>query len=328
VAKWRIGWGTRAASASPLAARADHTSGSEGLTVLAANDILFVLGLFAAAFCAVWAAELTRRKQWRVPTPLQGLIGFVTNFFDTLGIGSFATTTTIYRAGRMVPDEHLPGTLTVGHTIPTLVQAFLYITIVEVDMQTLVLLIAASVLGSWLGSGVVTRLPRRYIQIGLGLALLAAASLIFWKVQFGNPTGGDALGLDGWLLAIALLGNFIFGALMTIGVGAYAPIMIMVSLLGMNEKTAFPIMMGSCAFLMPVSSIRFIRKEKYDARAALGLALGGVPAVLLAAFIVKEMPLQVVRWLVVVVVVYTAGTLLWSAHRERRQPTASGDVKE
>jgi uncharacterized membrane protein YfcA len=291
--------------------------------VLSAKVILFILlGFFAAVFCAVWAEELTRRKQWSLPTLFQGLVGTVTNFFDTLGIGSFATTTTIYRAGGMVADERLPGTLTVGHTIPTFVQAFIYISIVEVEMKTLALLIAASVLGAWLGAGVVTRLPRRLIQIGLGLALLAAATLIFCKVAFGDPTGSDALGLDGLLLGIALIGNFVFGALMTIGVGAYAPIMIMVSLLGMNQKTAFPIMMGSCAFLMPVSGVRFIRTEKYDARACLGLALGGVPAVLVAAYIVKELDLDYVRWLVIVVVLYTGATLLWSAYREHCRSTA------
>lgn len=296
--------------------------------MLTAKDLLFILlGVFAAVFITFWALELIRRKQLRVPTPFQGLVGFVTNFFDTLGIGSFATTTTIYRAGRMVADERLPGTLTVGHTIPTFVQAFIYIGIVKVEMKTLVLLIAASVLGSWLGAGVVTRLPRRYIQIGMGVALLAAAALILGRLLELYPGGGEELGLDGWLLATAIAGNFIFGTLMTIGVGAYAPIMIMVSLLGMSPKTAFPIMMGSCAFLMPVSGVRFIRKEKYDARAALGLALGGVPAVVLAASLFEELHVDVVRWLVVVVVVYTAATMLWSAYRERRQPAAPG-IKE
>jgi uncharacterized membrane protein YfcA len=285
--------------------------------------LIIVLGLVALAYCAFWALELVRQLNWPLPTPLHGVIGFVTNFFDTLGIGSFATTTTIYRFRRTVADELIPGTLNVGHTIPTFVQAFIYIKIVEVEIQTLALLIAASVLGSWLGAGFVTRLPRRQIQIGMGLALLVAAGLILGRLLELYPEGDRSLGLDGVLLAIGLVGNFIFGALMTIGVGAYAPIMIMVSLLGMNEKTAFPIMMGSCAFLMPVSSVRFILKTRYDAPAALGLSLGGIPAVLIAALIIKEMPLSVVRWLVVVVVIYTAATLLWSAHRERLRSAGS-----
>jgi uncharacterized membrane protein YfcA len=100
---------------------------------------------------------------------------------------------------------------------------------------------------------------------------------------------------------------------MTLGIGLYAPCLILVSLLGMAPTAAFPIMMGACAFLMPVASVRFIEAGSYDPRAALGLSIAGVPAVLVAAFIVKSLPLAAVRWLVVVVVVYTAFALLRSA---------------
>ena len=86
---------------------------------------------------------------------------------------------------------------------------------------------------------------------------------------------------------------------MTLGIGMYAPSLIMISLLGMNPKAAFPIMMGSCAFLMPLASLRFLKAGSYATRPALGLALGGVPAVLLAAYLVKSLPLVWVRWLVI-----------------------------
>jgi uncharacterized membrane protein YfcA len=282
--------------------------------------LLILLGLLAVAFCAFWARELTRRGEWRWPTPYQILVGVITDFFDTLGIGSFATTTTMYRPWRMVADENLPGTLTVGHILPTVVQAVIYVNIVKVDPTTLVTMIAASVLGAWLGAGVVTRLPRRGVQFGMGTALLVAAALILGRLLkvFPDPEVGDVIGLDWGLLAVALACNFVIGALMTIGIGAYAPILILVSLLGMNEKTAFPIMMGSCAFLMPVSGARFIRAGRYDSRAAFGLTLGGIPAVLVAAFIVKEMPLDYVRWGVVAIVAFTAVSMLWSAWRERK----------
>jgi len=290
--------------------------------VTLAKSILFVLlGALAASFSTVWVAHLTRNKKWGTPTAFHLLVGFVTNFFDTLGIGSYATTTSLYRLRQAVPDEQIPGTLNIGHAIPTIVQAFIYITIVEVNMKTLALLISASVFGAWLGAGIVTRLPRRRIQIGMGLALLAASTLMLGGMLNVLPKGGSATSLGGPSLITALCGNFCLGALMTIGIGAYAPIMIMVSLLGMNPKAAFPVMMGSCAFLMPTAGVRFIRSEKYDPRAALALAVGGTPAVLLAAFIVKEMPLDVVRWLVVVVVLYSAASLLWAARLIQPAPS-------
>jgi len=294
--------------------------------VLSEKGILFLLlGLFAAVFSSVWFVDLMRKRKWQFPTPYQLLVGTLTDFLDTLGIGSFATTTSLFRARRVVQDEKIPGTLNVGHCIPTLTQAFYYIAAIKVDFTTLVLLISASVLGAAVGARVVTRLSRRRIQIGMGLALLVAAMLFLRQVLRGDPHGGHAQGLQGTYLIIAMAGNLLFGALMTIGVGAYAPIMIMVSLLGMNPDTAFPIMMGSCAFLMPVASIRFIRSEAYDARAAMGLTIGGVPAVLVAATVVKKLEQKnLIFVLVILVVIYTALNMLWTAYRERRaQPQSS-----
>ena len=249
----------------------------------------------------------------RFPTRFQIGLGAVTNFFDALGIGSFATTAAVFRLRRMVPDRIIPGTLNAGHTVPVILQALIYTSIIDVDVLTLFSMIAASIVGAWLGAGVVAHWPRRKVQVGMSFALLGAAALMFMTQLDLFPGGGDALGLRGITLMVAVVGNFALGALMTLGIGLYAPCMILVSLLGMNPRTAFPIMMGSCAFLMPFASLRFIREQSYSAPAALGLAIGGLPAVLLAAYIVKQLPLYVVRWLVIVVVVYTAVTMLRSA---------------
>jgi uncharacterized membrane protein YfcA len=286
--------------------------------VSSAKVVLFaLLGVDAALFMAVWLRISLRDGALRRPTPYELLVGFATDFLDTLGIGSFATTTFLYRSRQAVPDEKIPGTLNVGHALPTVTQALIYINIIQVEMKTLALLIAASVLGAVLGARVVTVMPRRAIQIGMGLALLAAAGFILSRLMQGTPEGGTATGLEGPMLVVGVIGNFVFGALMMIGVGAYAPIMTMIALLGLNVKTAFPIMMGSCAFLMPMAGIRFIRTGKYEPRAAVGLTLAGIPAVLVAAFIVVELPLDVVRWLVIVVVIYTALSMLWAAGRRK-----------
>ena len=221
-----------------------------------------------------------------------------------------------------MPDEQIPGTLNVGHMLPTIVQAIIYTQIVEVEFVTLVLLIAAACGGAWLGAGVVAGWPRRNVQIGMGLALFGAATIMLLQLLNFVPGGGTALELGGTKLAIGMGGNFVLGALMTLGIGLYAPCMILISLLGMNPTAAFPIMMGSCAFLMPVGSMQFIRKDAYNLRAALGLAIGGPLAVLIAAFIVKSLPLFYVRWLVVVVVIYTASTMLQAASFERRAAAA------
>jgi uncharacterized membrane protein YfcA len=247
-------------------------------------------------------------------------VGAVTNFFDTLGIGSFATTTASYKLvptlRRVVPDRLIPGTLNVGHTPPTILQAIIFIATIAVDVRTLAAMIAAAVIGAWVGAGYVSRWPKRTVQLVIGVALLIAASAMT-VTQLGLfPAGGDALGVTGVRLVVAVAVSLLLGALMTMGIGFYAPCMILVAVLGMSPRTAFPIMMGACAFLMPVASVRFIRARAYDRRAALGLALGGMPAVLVAAFIVKSLPLTALRWLVVGVVLYTATMLLAAAASE------------
>jgi uncharacterized membrane protein YfcA len=187
-------------------------------------------------------------------------------------------------------------------------------------------MIAAAVAGAWLGAGVVVRWPRRKIQTGMGLALLGAAALMLMTALNVGPVGGNTQGLAGLRLGIGLGGNFVLGALMMLGIGLYAPCMILVYLLGMNPAAAFPIMMGSCAFLMPVSCVQFVKTRTYHVQAAIGLALGGLPAALIAALIVKSLPLGAVRWLVVFVVIYTSLNMLMTAKGERTAPTAAANA--
>jgi uncharacterized membrane protein YfcA len=291
--------------------------------------LLGVLGVVTAVFIAGWTRAIKKAGQAvGFPNPWELGVGYFTNFLDTLGIGSFATTTALFRFKKMVDDRVIPGTLNVGHFLPTVAQTFIYTTLIEVDIPTLFSLIAAAVLGAWLGAGVVARWPKRNVQIGMGIALLVAAVLMFMTQMNLFPGGGEAIGVRGTKLVIGFAANFVLGALMTLGIGLYAPCMILISLLGMNPKAAFPIMMGSCAFLMPAGSLRFIREKSYDAKASLGLAIGGVPAVLIAAYIVRELPLYAVRWLVIVVVIYAAVSMLLSARAERAMqgaiPAASG----
>jgi uncharacterized membrane protein YfcA len=284
---------------------------------LDAKQLLFVgLALFLLFYLVV-----VIRGGFVKPTPLQTIIGFVTAFFDTLGIGSFATTTSAYKLRAMVPVQLIPGTLNVGHTLATIAQAFIYTKMVPVESTTLVLMIVASCLGAWLGVGVVVHWSRRKIQIGMGIALLGAATIFLMQALNLFPGGGATLGLTGVRLGIGLAGNFVLGVLMMLGIGLYGPCMILVSLLGMNPVAAFPIMMGSCAFLMPVASARFIKTRTYHTQAATGLMLGGVPAVLIAAYLVVSMPLEYVRWLVIVVVLYTSLNMLLTARESPARET-------
>jgi uncharacterized membrane protein YfcA len=270
-------------------------------------------------YLAVFLSGLARSRREGGPWPAAAHVatGFGTNFLDTLGIGSFATSTSIFKFWNMVPDELIPGTLNAGHSLPVVFQAFIYISAIEVNVTTLVLMIAGSVVGAWLGAGLVARLSRRAIQLGMGLALLTADAAMLMSQLALFPVGGTEIALRGWRLAAGVAGNFLFGTLSTLGIGLYAPCMTLVCLLGMNPVTAFPIMMGSCAFLMPVASTRFVWKRAYFVPVAAGLAAGGLLGVPLAAFVVKSLPLSALRYMVIAVVFYAAVLMLRSAQRHR-----------
>jgi uncharacterized membrane protein YfcA len=283
----------------------------------AVNGVHILLGVVAAVavgYIARWWLLERGRGALRRMRPADLAVGFTVNFFDTLGIGSFAPTTAIFKLQQRMPDDELPGTLNAGLAVPTLVEALIFIAIVTLDLTTLLAMIVASVAGAWLGAGLVARAARRVIQVGMGVALLIAAALLLAKNLAWLPAAdGNALGLSGGMLVFAVCVNCLLGALMMLGVGLYAPCLILVTLLGMNPLTAFPIMMGSCALLMPVGGARFVRARRYSAGAALGLTLAGIPGVLCAAFIVRSLSIEWLRWLVVLVVIYAAVLMLMSA---------------
>lgn len=289
--------------------------------------LLGLFALLALIFMVVWLLHLRAMRHKGTtrlcPSMIEYLIGLVTDFFDTLGIGAFAPSTAIFRLLKIVPDELIPGTLNVGHTLATIAQALIFIGLVSVAPATLLPMIAAAGVGAYLGTAIVGRLPRLQIRLGMGAALVLAAGLMLLSLMGVLPAGQDALELSGWKWAAGVFGNFVLGMLMPVGIGLYAPCMILVSLLGMSPLAAFPIMMGSCAFLMPVSSLGFFKNGRYLPSAALGLALGGVPGVLLAAYLVKSLPLDYLRWGVLAVVSVVGINLLYAAYREYRAQSLS-----
>jgi uncharacterized membrane protein YfcA len=237
-----------------------------------------------------------------------GIIGLVVNFFDTLGIGSFAPLTSMLKFFKQTEDKVIPGTLNVGCTVPMILQAFIFMTGIKVEPVTLVSMIIAAMIGSLFGAEIVSKLDEKKVQFCMGVSLLIVALIILAGQLNLMPAGGNDIG-HGTKLIIAIVGNFILGILMTVGIGLYAPCMALVCVLGMNPKVAFPIMMGSCAFLLPMSSTKFVKNNAYDKKASISISIFGVVGVLIAAFIVKELPVRALTWMVVCVIMYTSITM-------------------
>jgi len=282
--------------------------------------LLAALAIVNVAFFIGWVRAARTHPHRDKPTWGDALIGFVTDFFDALGIGSFAPTTALFKLRGRPSDELIPGTLNVGHNPSAILETAFFVTIVAVDPVLLTAMVASATVGAWLGAGIVSRLPRKAIQFFMGVALLTAATF-FLMANLGEfPAGGTAMSLPGWRFGLAVGVNFVLGALMSVGIGAYAPCMVLLALLGLHPLGAFPIMMGTCGLVQPVASLRFFKTGRFAWGPSIGLAVGGIFGALIAVFIVKQLPLHALRWLVMIVVAYAAISMLRSALRA--QPEA------
>jgi len=249
-------------------------------------------------------------------------IGTLANFFDTLGIGSFATTTAALRLGHFVDDENIPGTLNVGHALPTVLEAVLFIIALGgmIDIPTITSMVIAGGIGAWFGAGMVSGWPRRTIQRAMAIALVVTAGFMTLRMLANLSLSEGTIGLSGMALVIAVAASLLIGSLTGLGIGNYAPTMAVTYLLGMNQKAVFPIMATAAALILPTAAVRFYRSGRFDRRAALAFAIGGPPGVLVAVYVVKSLPLDAVRWVVVAVLLYTSLTLWLSAREEAAAP--------
>ena len=276
---------------------------------------LILLGIW---FIGYFTKDIIKHKNEleNVSVYKNAIIGFVVNFFDVLGIGAFAPQTALLKFTKQTDDSVLPGTLNVTNTIPVLIQAILFIKIIEVDALTLVLMLISAMMGAVVGANFISSLPVKKIRLIMAFALLVTLGFMVAGKMNWIQGGGDAIALSGYKLVIAVSVNFILGAMMTAGIGLYAPCMALVFMLGMSPKVAFPIMMGSCAFLMPLASVKFIKKAAYNRKATLAMTIPGSVAVLIAALWIKTLPLESLKIIVMFVILYTSIIMFIDAFKE------------
>jgi uncharacterized membrane protein YfcA len=277
------------------------------------------IGAITALYAFFAIKDIPKKKLSNASWTSMSLIALFTIFFDTLGIGCYAPQTALFKILKLIPDRLIPGTLNTCCILPMCAEAIIYITVIQVDPLTLITVIAAATLGAILGAGIVAKLPEKKIQLGMGIALIIVALFMLAGLFNFMPIGGTAIGLTGAKLAIAIVGSFVLGSLMTIGIGAYAPMMAMVYALGMDPRVSFPIMMGACAFLIPAAGIKFVKEGAYDLKANIIVNTVGLIGVFVAAYIVKSLPLTILEWLICFVVIYTSIIMFRSGLKNKDQ---------
>lgn len=258
--------------------------------------------------------ELNSKEHWIV----LAIIGFVTNFFDTWGIGSYAPTQASFKFTKSSSDKTVPGTLNIGDTLPVSVEAILFINSVEIDALTLLLMIGAAMAGAFFAAGIVSKWDIKRVRQVLGAVLILVAVITFCRNAGIGPFGimGTATSLSGAKLFIGVAVNFILGALMMVGCGLYSPCIALCAMLGMNIDAAFPIMMGSCAFLMNISVFRFVKEGAYDRKATLMLMFPGAIGAYVAYLVINyAFSLTTLTYILCVVMLITAAMYFRDAKR-------------
>lgn len=290
-----------------------------GIMLLA---LLIPLVIVMVVYCAYLAKAALAQKA--VPKPEALLLGAVTNFFDTLGIGCYAPTMAWFKLRKLVPDKLIPCTMIVGHTPPAMLQGVIFLALLGVGVDPVLLIgcVVAVLLGGIVGAPLVMKSRVWLVQAVVGLALLIAGGFYALTNLGLMPGGGTAGSLPLGLMILAIGANFIFGVLLNFGIGNYAPTLAMLSLMGMDPRLSFPIMAAGAGMAGAAAGMRHISMGHIDLRIAVGLAVGGIPAVLIAAFVVKAMPLEILRWLVFAVVIYAAVVILRAAARGYRDGEA------
>ena len=277
--------------------------------------LLALLALFALANSGVLLAAAVRDRVW--PRAEAAVLGAVVNFLDTLGIGSMAPTMAWFKFRRMVPDALIPQTMIAGLTLPTMGQSLIFLLLLGVNLDPVLLLgsVAALLAGGVVGVRLVSRARPHVVQALVGVALLMAAAFYILSILNLMPVGGTATGLPPTLTIVAIAANFGFGILVNFGVGNYAPTLALLSLMGLDPRLCFPIMATGASLAGASIGIQHVRARRIDLAIVLGMVLGGIPAVLVAALVVKSLPLTALKWLVSFVIVYTAVVMLRGAAR-------------
>jgi len=276
----------------------------------------------------VYATVLTRAAIARRAAPtLEALaLGAVVNFFDTFGIGSFAQTTAWMKFRRMVPDRLIPPTMIAGLTPPAMVESIIFLILLGVQVDPVLLFggAMATFAGGVVGAPLVVRARAWLVQMTVAIGLVLAGIAFVLAIAGKLPVGGTASGLPMGLTIVAIMVSFVLGLLANFGVGNYAPTLAMLSLMGMDPHYCFPIMASGASLMGAGSSIRFIKVPDIDLRIVVGLTLGGIPAVLVAALLVKQMDVDVLRYVITIVVFYTAAVMARAAIRGHREHRAIG----
>lgn len=251
-------------------------------------------------------------KLWQQPAePLSFLLyvkliatGILAFISDTLGIGSFAVNTALSKLMGTFHDDELPAVNNGAQVIPGVIESLFFMHLVDVDLTTLLTLVAGTCLGGFIGGFIVSSLNKQTIR----LAMICSFTLVIFLLighQFNIlPVGGDLMALHSWKLVIGFVALTLCGVLTSAGVGLFVMVQGLLFVLNVSPLVAFPIMTTAGAMQQPLTSLVFLYKNKIPLKRTFIISLAGCVGVLITLPVFAHLTITWLHSLLLCILIY------------------------
>jgi uncharacterized membrane protein YfcA len=269
-------------------------------------------------------AVMLQKLRHKPPTPLSllqyiklifsGIVAFIA---DTLGVGSFAVNVALAKLLGTFRDDELPAVNNGAQVIPGAIESLFFMHLVDVDLKTLITLVAGTCIGGLLGGFVVSHLSKQAIRLAMLCSFtLIIALLISHKLNL-LPVGGELTELHSWKLVIGFFALVVCGALTSVGVGLFVMVQGVLFVMNISPVVAFPIMTTAGAMQQPLTTLVFLQKDKIPLKKTLILSLSGCLGVLITIPIFTQLTITWLHLLLLGILIYNFLAIGHTYLRER-----------
>lgn len=232
---------------------------------------------------------------------LSGIIAFIA---DTLGVGSFAVNLTLAKLLGTFRDDELPAVNNGAQVIPGTIESLFFINLIDVDLTTLLTLVAGTCVGGLVGGIIVSRLSKQAIRLAMMGSFVIIILLLICHHYRLLPVGGDLTELHSWKLVIGFFALVICGALTSVGVGLFVMVQGVLFVMNVSPIVAFPIMTTAGAMQQPITTLVFLQKNKIPLKKTMILSLSGCFGVMITIPIYSHLAITWLHLFLLFILIY------------------------
>jgi uncharacterized membrane protein YfcA len=249
-----------------------------------------------------------------------GFSGILAFIADTFGVGSFAVNVALSKFFGTFEDEELPGAVNGAQVLPGAIESLFFMQLVDVDLKTLLILVAGTCLGGVVGGHIVTRMNKQTIRALMVVCFIVLIFLLLGYQLKLMPLGGEAMSLNGIKLVLGFLAMVLCGALTCAGVGLFVMVQSVLFLLNVSPEVAFPIMTTAGAMQQPLTTMVFLKQGRIPLKKTWVLSIAGCVGVMMALPVFNALSTDALRGLLMVVLIYNVISMGRTYLRARPHP--------